>query len=252
MCILPSASAPVAPTSVAPLWPAHLLQPHQRQELAVAALAGAQPVTQLAQDYQVSRKFVYQQVDTAAQALIEAFAPDQPADGQVLFWLPVTDLWLRRLILALLLVCHSSYRGVYELLRDLFHCPRSLGYLHSVAHAAMARARAHNAQYDLSAIAIGAHDEIFQADQPVLVGVDVASTYCYLLSLEEHRDGDTWGVRLLELQQRGFAPHSIICDAGSGLQAGQELALPATPRRGDVFHVEAELTSLVNALANRA
>jgi hypothetical protein len=138
------------------------------------------------------------------------------------------------------------------LLRDLFHCPRSLGHIHAIAHAAMDRARTLNQQQDLSGVGIGAHDELFQVRQPVLVGVDVASTYCYLLSLEEQRDGVTWGVRLLELQAQGFAPEAIICDGGSGLLAGQELALPATPRRSDVFHVLHELGPLVTFLENRA
>ena len=80
----------------------------------------------------------------------------------------------------------------------------------------------------------------------------MASTYCYLLSLEEHRDGVTWGVRLLELCDRGFAPKAIICDGGSALQAGQALALPDTPRRGDVFHALKEATALVTFLENRA
>lgn len=52
-------------------------------------------------------------------------------------------------------------------------------------------------------------------------GADVDSTYCYLLSLEDHRDGDTWGLRLLELHDRGFQPEATIADAGSGLRAGQ-------------------------------
>jgi hypothetical protein len=228
------------------------LGPDQRQALALQALAGTQPITHLAADLGVSRKFVYQQADHAALALAEAFAPAPPADDTVLFYLPVTERWLRRLIVALLLVCHSSYRGIYELLRDLLHCPRSLGYIHNVAHAAMDRARAHNDQHDLSQVTIGAHDEIFQIGQPVLVGVDVASTYCYLLSHEAHRDGDTWGLRLLELQDQGFAPQAIICDAGSGLAAGQELALPDVPRRSDVFHVVHEVTTLVTSLENRA
>src|SRR4051794_24182903 len=103
MCILPRVSTFVASTPAAPTCPAHLLAPHQRQQVAIAALAGTCPVTQLAADYQVSRKFVYQQVDKAAQALTEAFTPDLPADGRVLFWLPVTAVWLRRLILALVL-----------------------------------------------------------------------------------------------------------------------------------------------------
>src|SRR5437764_8163477 len=127
MCILSSASTPVVPTRAAPACPAKLLAPQQRQALAVEALTGARPVTHLAADYQVSRQFVYQQVDQAEQALAEAFAPDRAADDSVLFSLPVTEVWLRRLMVALLLLGHSSYRGVYELLRDLFHCRRSLG-----------------------------------------------------------------------------------------------------------------------------
>jgi hypothetical protein len=161
-------------------------------------------------------------------------------------------VWLRRLILTLLLVCHSSYRGVQELLCDLFHYPLALGTIHNVAHAAMARARARNGGQDLSAVGIGAHDELFQTNQPVLVGVDVASTYCYLLSREEQRDGETWGVRLLELRDRGFAPQAIIGDGGTGLQAGHALALPDVPRRGDVFHVVHEVTPLVTFLEKRA
>ena len=250
MCILPKAPAAGAPTP--PACPAKLLGPDQRQQLAVAALAAARPVSQLAADFQVSRQFVYRQADQAERALAEAFAPDLPADGAVLFDLPVTEVWLRRFIVALLLVCHSSYRGVYEVLRDLFPCERSLGYIHAVAHAAMDQARVRNGQQDLSGVGIGAHDEIFQAHQPVLVGVDVASTYCYLLSPEEQRDGVTWGVRLLELQPRGFAPRAIIGDGGSGLRAGQDLALPGVPRRGDVFHVVQQVTLLVTSLENRA
>ena len=144
--------------------------------MAVAALAGALPITPLAADYHVSRKFVYQQADQATQALTEAFTPELPADDRVLFDLPVTAVWLRRLILTLLLVNHSSYRGVHELLRDLFHYPLSPGSIPNVARAVLERARTRNGQPELSAVGIGAHDEIFQTCQPVLVGVDVAST----------------------------------------------------------------------------
>src|SRR5262249_35009407 len=85
-----------------------------------------------------------------------------------------------------------------------------------------------------------------------LVGVDTASTFCYLLSQEGHRDADTWGVRLLELAERGFAPEAIIADFGTGLRAGQELALPQVPCRGDVFHLVHDLERGVPYLENRA
>jgi hypothetical protein len=84
------------------------------------------------------------------------------------------------------------------------------------------------------------------------VGVDTASTYCYLLSLEDHRDAVTWDVRLLELVDQGFHPDATIADAGTGLRAGQVLALPAVPCRGDVFHVLRDLEAVRSFLENRA
>jgi hypothetical protein len=232
-------------------WPAQRLRPAQRQKLAVEVLAGTHPVAALARQHQVSRKFLYQQAHTAQQALSDAFEP-KPTDEDVLFYLPVTKAWLRQLILALVLICHSSYRGVVELLGDLFDWHVCLGTVHNVVHSAVAPARAISQGYDLARVRIGAHDEIFQASHPVLVGVDTASTYCYLLSLEDHRDADTWGVRLLELVDQGLAPDATVADAGSGLRAGQALALPEVPCRGDLFHILRDLEAVVSYLENRA
>ncbi len=67
-------------------------------------------------------------------------------------------------------------------------------------------------------------DEIFQCSNPVLVGVDAASTYCYLLKLAEHRDADTWGCHVLDAVEQGLAPTRTIADAGSGLRAGHQAA----------------------------
>ena len=109
-----------------------------------------------------------------------------------------------------------------------------------------------NGSYDLAGVRVGAHDEIFQAGRPVLVGVDTASTFCYLLSLEEHRDAETWGVRLLELTDRGLAPDATVADFGTGLGSGQGLALPEVPCRGDVFHLLHDLEPVVTYLEDRA
>lgn len=251
MCIQPTSFAPAKQQQVSKPCPAKLLDPQQRQTLAIQALAGTQPITQLAAEHAVSRKFVYQQAAKAEQTLHERFTPSAPADDQVLFTISVTKRWLRRFIVALLLISHCSYRGVVELLRDVFHYSLSVERVHALAHEAMDRARAVPSP-SLAPVRHGAHDELFHSCLPVLVGVDVASTYCYLLSQEEHRDGITWGVRLLELRDQGFDPEAIICDGGSGLQAGQELAMPTTPRRGDVFHAFQETEALITYLENRA
>jgi hypothetical protein len=226
------------------------LDQHARRQLALDALSGV-PVSTLAADHRVSRKFVYQQLHKAHLALDNAFDPPaQPKD--LLFWLPVTKSWLRQFVLALVLVCHCSYRGVIELLADLFDHSLSIGTVHNILRHALAKADSINAQQDLSAVRIGAHDEIFQAAKPVLVGADVRSTYCYLLSAEEHRDADTWGVRLLELKDKGFAPDATIADFGTGLRAGQQQALPNVPCRADIFHPLRDFQKLSTYLDNRA
>jgi hypothetical protein len=244
MNILSQPTAPVLPTN------ARLLPTTTRQQMALQALAG-QPITALADHHQVSRKFVYQQLYHAHDAIDQAFDPTPSDPPQLLFWLPVTKPWLRQLVLGLTLICHSSFRGVIELLDDLFDYPLSLGSVHNILHQAVGTARRHNAQQDLGAVRIAAHDEIFQTGQPVLVGADVASTYCYLLSAEEHRDADTWGVRLLELTERGFHPDATIADFAGGLRAGQAEALPDVPCRGDVFHALHTAMPLVRYLDHR-
>ena len=138
------------------------------------------------------------------------------------------------------------------MLRDLFDYPISLGTVHNIVHGPVPHARRINQQHDLSTIRIGLLDEIFQANDPVLVGVDAQSTFCFLLSQEEHRDGDTWGIRLLELVDRGFAPEATVADFGSGLRAGHQEALPEVPCRGDVFHALYNLGPLARYLENRA
>jgi hypothetical protein len=249
--LVPSTQADPVPLAGSRPCPAQQLPPRQRQELALQILAGSQPVVQLAREHRVSRQFLYRQADTARLALQRAFDPPRPAED-VLFHLPVTKSWLHQLVLALVLTCHSPYRGVIALLADLFDTELSLGTVHNVVQAAVARARTINGSYDLAGVRVGAHDEIFQARRPVLVGVDTASTFCYLLSPERRRDADTWGVRLLELAERGFAPDAVVADFGTGLRAGQALALPEVPCRGDVFHLVHDLEPVVTYLENRA
>ena len=252
-CDFPSITGPISP---APIYvgvscPAKRLLPQQRQDLAIQVLARTETVSELARQHEVSRKFLHQQVHTAEKVLSEAFAPSSRPDD-VLFYLPVTKAWLRQLVLALVFICHSSTRGVVELLRDVFDFRISLGTVHNIVHSPVAQARRINQQYDLSTIVIGLLDEIFQARDPVLVGVDAQSTFCFLLSPEEHRDADTWGVRLLELVDQGFAPKATIADFGSGLRAGHQEVLPEVPCRGDVFHALYHTGPLVRYLENRA
>ncbi|MGC1216540.1 MAG: hypothetical protein WA883_03640 [Phormidesmis sp.] len=227
------------------------LSPDIRQDIGIQVLSRSQPISHLAATHQVSRKFVYQQGDKAQQALDETFAPP-PADDEVLFHLLVTKNWLYQLILGLVLICHSSYRGVVELFRDLFDTPISVGTVHNRLQETAKAATAINQAQDLSGITVGLQDEIFQANRPVLVGVDAASTYCYLLKGVAHRDEETWGWYLLDAMAQGFDPDYTIADGGSGLRAGQKAVMPETPCHGDVFHIQQQFEQVANGLARQA
>lgn len=230
---------------------AHRLDSEQRKRLAVQALARSRAVTELAGSHQVSRKFVYQQAEKASEALDEAFAPFSD-DEQVLFYLPVTKAWLRQVVLGLVLLCHSSFRGVVEFFRDLLDHSLSVGTVHNIVSQAVSQAHAINAQQDLSPIEAGTHDELFQTGQPVLAGIDLDSSYCYLLAAEAQRDAETWGIHLLDLAEHGLQPDYTVADGGQGLRAGQALAWPEVPCWGDVFHGLRPMVHLSQRLERRA
>ena len=206
----------------------------------------------MAEQADTSRKFVYRQIDIAQQALEQAFATPAEDDAEILFHLPVTKKWLRMNVVSLLLNCRSCYRGVINHFHDCLGRHVSLGTIHNILHQAVPIARGITVQQPLDAIDFGLLDEIFQVQLPVLVGVDATSTYCFLLSQETHRDGVTWGVRLLELQERDLDPAAFIADFGSGLRAGCALAYVDTPCWGDVFHGLQTVVPVVSALENQA
>ncbi len=222
-----------------------------RKDLAIQALARSETVSDLAARHGVSRKFVYQQTHKAVAALDDAFLSATP-DHEVLFEVAVTKTWLRQVIVGLALICHSSYRGVVEFMRDLLGLPVSIGTVHQVLQSATRQADIINRQQDLSGIRVGLHDEIFHGATPVLAGVDANSTYCYLLAAEQRRDADTWGVHLLDAAQQGLDPDDTIADAGQGLRAGQKAAWGDTPCHGDVFHIQRQCEGLANTLARLA
>ena len=226
--------------------------PAVRQELSVEVLARTEPVSQLAARHGVSRKFLYQQAHKASAALGEAFAPAEE-DRAVLFHLPITKSWIRQFVLGLALEGHSSFRSIRRLGLDLLDYPDlSVGTIHNILQTAAGQARAVNQAQDLVGIRVGAHDEIYQAGRPVLVGADAKSTYCYLLAEEDHCDETTWGVHLLDLADQGLRPDYTVADGGLALRAGQAAAWRNVPCHGDVFHAERDLGNLAFYLEHRA
>lgn len=108
------------------------LSSHERKELAVKALFGKSTITRLAEEANISRKFIYSQKRKAMEALDTAFSEEKKDEEKVLFYLPVTKSWLKQLVIALILICHSSYSGVVEVFRDLLNIGISKGGIHNI------------------------------------------------------------------------------------------------------------------------
>ena len=227
------------------------LKPEKRKQLFIEMQSSTRKITAISKREGVSRSFLYKQQQKGNQALELGFN-QRKDESDILYWIPVTKNWIFQVILGLIFICHSSYRGVVEFLRDLFDYPISVGTVHNRVNSVVEKAQKINKSQDVSGVKVGLKDEIFQSRLPVLAGIDAFSTYCYLLAGADHRDEDTWGYHLLEASEQGLNPDYSIADAGKGLRAGHEAAWPGKPCHGDVFHILHQGEALENYLHRRA
>jgi hypothetical protein len=107
-------------------------------------------------------------------------------------------------------------------------------------------------------VLVGCLDEIFFHRRPVLVGVEPHSMVWFLGKKADDRRGSTWFGELRSWD----ALRTVVCDAGTGLQAGiaqlrqhrgESQADPVPLEKGlDVFHTQREARRVLRAMWNRA
>lgn len=224
------------------------LNSEQRKTIALQVVSNSKTITESAKENKTSRKFIKTQTD---QALIGIDRSFREHEDKILFYLPITKPWIRQAAVAFTLFCKASYRNTQGLLDYLFHYKMSLGTVFNTLSTAGTNAAKINKEQDLSKIKEGSIDEMFLNNNPILTGIDLHSTYCFLLKEESDREGDTWEKNLLELKDRGLDPNKFIADFGSGLRMGLDLAYNDTPCNGDVFHVLFNLKNLSRYFKNR-
>ncbi len=223
--------------------PAKAITNNERKQLVLTVIKNKNTITNVAEKNNVSRKFIHELKNKATEAIDQSFETNTN-NNDVLFYLPVTKAWLCQFILCLMLHCRSGYRGIIKVLQDAFDYQISIGSIHNIAHDAKQKEKTINANQDLSFVTLGANDEIFHLNKPILSGVDISSLYCYLLSQESSRDKETWAIHLWDLEGQGYNPERIFADDGNGLRAGHKIALPHIPCDADHFHIIKKLTDL--------
>lgn len=216
--------------------------------IALQAIENKRTISELSREYSCSRTTVYKQKEIALTAANNAFVED--AD-EVLFYIPVTKSFIYGVVIALFLICGSSYRGIMFFLKTIFNYHLSLGSVFNIIDEAADKAASINESYDLSQIKISAADEVFHRNKPILAVVDIESRFCPLLVTANERDYETWGIHLFDLQARCYAPITSILDGATGLIKGHEIALPATKLRHDHFHFISDLKDCGRFLTNR-
>lgn len=224
------------------------LPPHLRLELGWRAYQqqgfyGA--ITDLARSFGVSRWLVYHLLHMVVPLLLEVATPKRPGPQPLCREVRVDKRHLDRAIVTLRVEGNVSLEGIQRSLEEILGIPRSIGYLSQVIAQAQQEATTFQRHLVYWVAGPGLLDELFQHRKPMLVVVEPHSTAVLVLVQEDHRDGDTWGVHLLELEEQGFHFTRVASDDARGIAAGVQAALGEdTLHQLDIGHLFGEVARL--------
>lgn len=209
----------------------HDLTPHTRIEMVRLAwlhqgIYGK--MTQIAQDYHISRTFLYQLIWAANLQLETLFSDQKPhlQDPHPLF---------EPFILLLRLEGKCSIPSLSSILKYFQYQPNSVGYLsacfqnYGAALPSTLSMAAHKVVFYLS-------DEIFARHQPILVTIEAQSTAILKIQLASERSAETWKAHFDDLGEHHFHSIGMASDRGRGLVAGYQAACQDARWVCDRFH----------------
>jgi len=222
----------------------------QRKEIAIQVLSPHRPwgtVSQLAGEYGVTPKTVYNIRDAAAQVLEVGLQPGphgpQPAEKAM-----VVDR--NRLVRGTVVLTEQgvSQRGVAACLGELLDTRMSPSWVNVVLAQAEEQAAAVNTAWRPQTRETLSGDEIFSHGQPNLLVVGNDSLFIHALTRQPLLDGDTWGCVLLETPD---SPQ-FASDGGTALAAGVVQAELETSHQLDWDHLLRPLWGQVARLERQA
>jgi hypothetical protein len=207
--------------------------------------------TELAEKYGISRTLLYQLRDRAEEGLTKALLPRKPGPKPEEQDLIIDRDFIRRAVTVLSML-KGSVRDTQLGLKLLFDVSRSVGYISETLQEVGAAAADYNDSIRIPRPILGELDEVFQGRTPCLTVVDGHSFVVLNLTAADRRDGTTWGVTLLDLQERGIEFHDLISDGARGIRAGVEDAELAVPLHPDLFHLTRDAHRIARRLERAA
>ena len=197
------------------------------------------PVKAIAEEAGISRQYAYMLRDNAVSHLENICIPDSEVKRK-----------MNRAIVSIAMNCHASLEGIQRSIQDIYGQELSVSTIRNVLMSAAAKADEINRSIPLKNIQEGANDEIFQGHHPIMAGIDLRSTYAYLLSPSPDRTGETWQLQMEYCRDQGLELAVSVSDAGSGLLDGIADAFPGASIQLDIFHVLRDLRKEVTKFEN--
>ncbi len=193
-------------------------------------------VTDLAEDLQVSRFFLYTCL-WMARGLLGVLASTPISKNSNIKWT----------IVVLYLNCESSIDGIRKSVSLLYNRNISVGFISGVLNKLGGELA--TKEKNVSMLLRFTSDEIFLNGEPVLISVDPSSGYILDISLCEKRDSDSWSYCWLEMLDNDTGKISkIVADLGTGMQGAINELFHKALFQSDLFHYYRKLFPVVSHL----
>jgi len=203
---------------------------------AVANQATHGAISQLSEQYNISRPTVYQTQKAIQQLLTEHYSKSEAE--HLATEVVVDEKQLQRSIIALRVVAPNSIRAIENLLPIIYPGIKlSYGSIQSILSEAEDKAKKFNTQANLSNIKHSALDEMYSQGDPVLAGIDLDFGYLHSLELCQGRTAADWSEVLNQAKSQGLNMEVVVKDAAVGIEAGVTKVFPEAQQRDDCFHV---------------
>jgi hypothetical protein len=228
----------------------------QKIKLGIDVFSGQEQhgtITQLSDEFGVSRHTVYDVKDTINNLINEHYDNNESASQQLVNVI-ADNTQIARAIVCLRCDMPASLRNIEDALPMLYTGinPPSFGTVQSITSEAERKAKKINEKTNLSKVVNVAMDEMFSQGDPVLAIVDLDSSLLVGLELREGRKGDDWAYILEKAKAQGLNLEIVVKDAGVGMTAGLNKIFSDAQQRDDCFHVLYDTNKIYRCIRARA
>lgn len=212
-------------------------------------------VVELARRHGISRQTASGLVNRVRRACLDVLAPRSAGRPSRSHSILVDPLRVQAAVVSLAVDAHASNAGTQACIETILDEHVATGRISSILNHAAACAREQSMALPMPQTPLyAATDEIYDHGQPVLALMEDEHLGVLLASKEDAADGTTWGVHLLDLQERGLRYAQVVSDQGTAMAAGfaESHVLDSASHGSDVFHFLYAFGRDARALAHQA